>query len=86
MWGVNEDKKYRFPYQTGPEIQIIDIAIYDNPEEVLGGEIELNNVLEDIEEKKHYLGAVYDIFSPKEIKNYKPAGNWNKYYLSLIHI
>ena len=83
MWGVNEDKKYRFPYQTGPEIQIIDIAIYDNPEEVLGGEIELNNVLEDIEEKKHYLGAVYDIFSPNEIKTYKPAGNWNKYYIKI---
>jgi len=25
MWGVNEDKSYKFPYQTGPEIQIIDI-------------------------------------------------------------
>ena len=24
MWGVKEDKVYKFPYQTGPEIQIID--------------------------------------------------------------
>ena len=49
MWGVNEDLKYRFPYQTGPEIQIIDIAIYNKPNEVLGGEIELNNVLADLD-------------------------------------
>ena len=27
MWGVKEDSKYKYPYQTGPEIQIIDIAI-----------------------------------------------------------
>ena len=45
MWGVNEDKKYKYPYQTGPEIQIIDTDIYDNPEIVLGGQVELNNVL-----------------------------------------
>ena len=83
MWGVNEDLKYRFPYQTGPEIQIIDIAIYDDPEKVLGGEIELNNVLADLEEKKHYLGAVYDIFSPKKFDVYNPAGNWNEYYIKI---
>ena len=67
MWGVNEDLKYRFPYQTGPEIQIIDIAIYDDPEKVLGGEIELNNVLADLEEKKHYLGCLlYTSPSPRD--------------------
>ena len=42
MWGVNEDVMYKFPYQTGPEIQIIDTKVYDNPKEILGGEIELN--------------------------------------------
>ena len=86
MWGVNEDPSYKFPYQTGPEIQIIDIAIYKNPEEVLGGEIELNNVLADLKEKKHYLGAVYDIFSPKKINFYNPAGSWNKYYIKIDQI
>ena len=40
MWGVSEAPVYKFPYQTSPEIQIIDIATYNSPEEVLGGEIE----------------------------------------------
>ena len=43
MWGVHEDEKYNYPYQTGPEIQILDPAIYDNPNIALGGEIEINN-------------------------------------------
>ncbi|MFL2599853.1 MAG: DUF1080 domain-containing protein [Flavobacteriaceae bacterium] len=83
MWGVKEDSKYKYPYQTGPEIQIIDIAIYNKPNEVLGGEIELNNVLADLDEKKHYLGAVYDMYSPKQIKLYNSAGSWNKYYIKI---
>jgi hypothetical protein len=65
MWGVDEDMAYKFPYQTGPEIQIIDPEVYSKPEDVLGGDIELNNVLGDLDEKKKYLGAVYDLFSPK---------------------
>jgi len=83
MWGVNEDFVYKFPYQTGPEVQIIDIDIYNNPKAVLGGEIELNNILSDLDEKKHYLGAVYDIYSPKQINSYKSAGKWNKYYIKI---
>ena len=39
MWGVSEDKKYKYPYQTGTEIQILDAAIYDDPVSVLGGEV-----------------------------------------------
>jgi hypothetical protein len=39
MWGVSEAPAYKFPYQTGPEIQIINIATYNAPEAVLGGEI-----------------------------------------------
>ena len=27
MWGVNENSDYKFPYQTGPEIQIIDSSL-----------------------------------------------------------
>ena len=85
MWGVNEDLLYSFPYQTGPEIQIIDIDIYNNPKEVLGGEIEINNILSDLDKKKHYLGAVYDMYSPSQIDFYKPAGEWNKYYIKIDH-
>mgnify|MGYP001374291006 CR=1 FL=1 len=28
MWGVDEDIAYKFPYQTGPEIQILDNENY----------------------------------------------------------
>ena len=83
MWGVSEAPAYKFPYQTGPEIQIIDIAIYNAPEQVLGGEIELNNILTDIDAKKHYLGAVYDMYSPDEIDSYNPAGQWNSYHIKI---
>ena len=31
FWGVKEDKKYEFPYVTGPEIQILDPANPDPP-------------------------------------------------------
>ncbi len=83
MWGVSEADAYKFPYQTGPEIQIIDIATYDTPNEILGGEIELNNILTDLDAKKHYLGAVYDMYSPKEIDSYNPAGQWNSYHIKI---
>ena len=63
MWGVSDKKEYKYPYQTGPEIQIIDPSVYEKPQDVLGGDIELNNVLTDLEEKKHFLGSVYDLFS-----------------------
>tara|TARA_Y100000389_G_C17357094_1_gene461714 strand:+ start:52 stop:822 length:771 start_codon:yes stop_codon:yes gene_type:complete len=83
MWGVNESSAYKFPYQTGPEIQIIDPNVYAKPKEVLGGEIELNNILSDIDKKKHYLGAVYDLFPPNEILKLNPLGDWNKYYIKI---
>lgn len=83
MWGVREDTMYKFPYQTGPEIQIIDIASYQAPETIMGGDIELNNILTDLEQKKHYLGAVYDLFSPIKEPNPNPAGHWNTYYIKI---
>ena len=49
MWGVSEAAEYRYPYQTGPEVQIIDPSVYLKPTEVLGGDIELNNILSDLE-------------------------------------
>ena len=83
MWNVSEDSIYKYPYQTGPEIQIIDPSVYSKPEDVLGGSIELNNVLADLEEKKHYLGAVYDLFSPKNKFKFNPVGEWNHYEIKI---
>ena len=83
MWGVREDSLYKFPYQTGQEIQIIDVAAYDDPKEILGGEIELNNILTDLNAKKHYLGAVYDLYAPKINTPPNPAGDWNTYHIKI---
>ncbi len=85
MWGVNEDKKYKYPYQTGPEIQIIDTGIYDNPETVLGGQVELNNVLRDVENKRYFVGSVYDISPPTNTSASNPAGSWNSYHIKIDH-
>ena len=51
MWGVSEDKKYEYPYVTGPEIQIIDANTYGN----------------DPEHQIHTVGALYDMVPPKDI-------------------
>ena len=83
MWGVKEDKKYRYPYQTGQEIQILDAAIYDDPNSVLGGEIELNNIMEDLEAHKHYVGALYDLSPPTVTDVAKPADQWNSYHIKI---
>ncbi len=83
MWGVNENEKYKYPYQTGQEIQILDHAIYDDPKIVLGGEIELNNVMEDLEAHKHYVGALYDLSAPNSMDVAKPADQWNSYHIKI---
>jgi len=83
MWGVNEDRKYRYPYQTGPEIQILDAAIYSNPEIALGGEIEINNAIEDLEAHKHFVGALYDLSAPTKTDVSRPANQWNSYHITI---
>jgi hypothetical protein len=83
LWGVREDKKYKYPYQTGPEIQILDAATYDDPNSVLGPEIERQNVLEDLEERKHFVSAVYDLFPPSILDASKSAGEWNSYHITI---
>lgn len=82
MWGVREDKKYKFPYQTGMEIQILDPDVYKAPKTVLGGEIELNNILED-EDNKHFVGALYDLSPPTKLDAAKPADQWNSYHIKI---
>ena len=83
IWGVSEDKKYKYPYQTGQEIQILDHAIYENPGTVLGGDIELQNVQKDLGAYRHYVGALYDMSPPKRIDVAKPAGEWNAYHIKI---
>ena len=81
MWGVNEDKKYKYPYQTGPEIQILDPYVYENYKSVLGGEIEENNILTDIEERKHFVGSLYDLSAPSKDLIVYPSDKWNTYHI-----
>jgi len=83
MWGVSEDAKYNYPYQTGPEIQILDAAIYSDPRIALGGEIEISNAIEDLEARKHFVGALYDLSAPAETEVSKPAGQWNSYHIKI---
>lgn len=83
MWGVQEDNKYNYPYQTGQEIQILDHAIYKDTALVLGGAIEVQNVLEDLEERKHYVGALYDLSAPNISNDPKPAEQWNTYHIKI---
>jgi hypothetical protein len=83
MWGVREDAKYHYPYQTGPEIQILDPAIYEDPQIALGGEIEVNNAIEDLNAHKHFVGALYDLSAPSELEVARPGGQWNAYHIKI---
>ena len=83
MWGVSEDAKYNYPYQTGPEIQILDPAIYDNPSIALGGDMEINNAIEDLETHKHFVGALYDLSAPGKLNMARPAKEWNSYHIKI---
>jgi len=85
MWAVDENIKYKFPYQTGPEIQIIDTETYLSPETIQGGEIEINNILNDIGKNKNFLGAVYGISPPSKLNVSNPAGEWNSYHIKIDH-
>lgn len=83
MWGVQEDKKYKYPYQTGQEIQILDAAIYDDPASALGGEVEIENALEDLEARRHFVGALYDLSAPSDAIEVNPANQWNTYHIKI---
>lgn len=83
IWGVNEDKKYKYPYQTGQEIQILDYAIYDDQKNAQGGETEIRNAMEDLEARKHFVGAFYDMSAPQVLDASKPANEWNSYHIKI---
>jgi len=83
LWGVQEDDKYNYPYQTGQEVQILDHAIYKDTTIILGGPIEVKNVLEDLDARKHDLGSLYDLSAPTVFDAAMPAGEWNSYHIKI---
>ena len=65
FWGVIEDAKYEYAYQTGPEIQILD----DNWSAYIEERGDINRA-----------GSLYNLMAPSSIVS-KPANEWNKYLL-----
>ncbi len=61
FWGVFEAPKFKEPYMTGPEIQVLDNLRH--PDAKIAG-------------KLHQAGALYDMVEPSEDTT-KPAGEWN---------
>lgn len=52
IWGVNEDQQFKHPYETGPEIQILDPQVY----------------LGDEKNQVHTAGALYDMIAPSSFE------------------
>ncbi len=61
MWGVIEDEKYKEPYKTGPEIQVMDNL--NHPDAKAGN-------------GTHTAGSLYDMIAPSKDVT-KPVGEWN---------
>jgi hypothetical protein len=45
--------------------------------------MEINNALEDLEARKHFVGALYDLSAPTELNVAKPANEWNSYHIKI---
>ena len=69
FWGVIENEQYEHPYQTGPEIQILD----DNWTEYVEGRGDKNRA-----------GSLYGMMAPSTIVS-KGAGIWNHYLIHIDH-
>ncbi len=67
FWGVIEDEQYEHPYQTGPEIQILD----DDWKAYIEARGDINRA-----------GSLYGLMAPSEIAS-KPAGDWNHYLIHI---
>jgi hypothetical protein len=67
FWGVKEGENFKTPYQTGPEIQVLDNErhpdSFKNP-------------------NYHQAGALYDLVQPTQ-NVCKPAGEWNHVFISI---
>ena len=68
IFQVAEDTMYKFPYETGPEFQIIDQEGWDKKNDTLK--------LQDWQIN----GANYAMYPPMA-KPYKPVGEWNQLFL-----
>jgi hypothetical protein len=69
FWGVIEDEQFDHPYQTGPEIQILD----DNWLEYIEVRGDINRA-----------GSLYGLMAPSTIVS-KAAGIWNHYLIHIDH-
>lgn len=69
FWGISEDVAYGQPYETGPEIQVLDDL--KHPDAKVG-------------ERTHTAGALYDMIAPSS-SVVKPVGEWNKVQITINH-
>lgn len=69
FWGVVENEQFEHPYQTGPEIQILD----DGWTEYVEGRGDINRA-----------GSLYGLMAPTSIVS-KAAGIWNHYLIHIDH-
>ncbi len=69
FWAVVESDAYEHPYQTGPEIQILD----DGWEEYVTERGDINRA-----------GSLYNLMAPSKVVS-KHAGEWNSYVLHINH-
>lgn len=69
FWGILEDEKYGQPYETGPEIQVLDNERH--PDAKNG--------------PTRQAGALYDMVPPSDAQAVNPAGEWNTCVLTVNH-
>lgn len=67
FWGVKEGDDYKTPYQTGPEIQVLDNEHHPDAFK---------------KPNYHQAGALYDMVQPS-MDVCKPAGEWNHVFISI---
>ncbi len=67
FWGVKEGDIYKTPYQTGPEIQVLDNERHPDSFK---------------KPNYHQAGALYDMVQPSQ-DVCKPSGEWNHVFISI---
>ncbi|WP_299553997.1 DUF1080 domain-containing protein [Seonamhaeicola sp.] len=70
FWGIHENENLGQPYETGPEIQVLDNERHPDAQ---------------ANPKYHQAGALYDMVQPsKDVC--KPAGEWNLCEIQIDHL
>ncbi|MEC3905652.1 DUF1080 domain-containing protein [Tamlana sp. 2201CG12-4] len=69
FWGIFEDEAFPKPYETGPEIQVLDNERHPDAK---------------VNPRYHQAGALYDLVQPTQ-DACKPAGEWNEYIIKVDH-